>query len=161
MAQAFLLRDVFHFPGVVTRAPVADRHAGEIGGYEFPDFLVAVARPNLINRERPIHKRHQVRRRTTDAPACIVGVDHGLFFHRFPQFTITFADNSFALFGGVLRDRALCQPYTSQLFHDLRRFPHRDTVNIVKNVCQCFHSRPHAVRGSTMQPRRNIGVLTP
>jgi hypothetical protein len=88
-------------------------------------------------------------------------MDHRLFFHRFPQLAITFADRPFGLFGCILADCALRQSHTCQLFHDLRRLPYRDAVNVVKNAGQRFHSRSHPVSGRTLLARRNIGVSAP
>ena len=58
-------------------------------------------------------------------------------------------------------DCALCQSHTGQLFHNLRRLPHRDTVNVMKDVCRRFHSRPHPVSGCALPARRNIRMPAP
>jgi hypothetical protein len=51
MSQALLLGDAFQFRDVVTAAPITDHDAVEIGGDRFPHFLIAMARPYLIDRK--------------------------------------------------------------------------------------------------------------
>src|ERR1700681_1084899 len=77
MGQAFLLRHLFQFHGIVAPATVADHDTAEMGGDEFPHFLVAMLRPDLIDRKPWVHKRHQKRRGASHPPARIVGMHHG------------------------------------------------------------------------------------